>query len=60
MTEAPMTTILNQITLVVTEVLKWGGSLMTFITGNPLLLAMAGLTLFGCAIMLVKSMLHNH
>jgi len=55
-----MAEMLAQITLVVTEVIKWGGQLMTFITANPLLLAMAGLTLFGCAIMLVKSMLHNH
>jgi hypothetical protein len=54
-----MATLLADVTLVVTEVIKWGGQIATFVVSAPVLTAYVGMGLFGMAVILFKSFVHR-
>jgi hypothetical protein len=51
--------LLTDVGTVVTQVITWSGSVVNFITGNPLVLAYVGMGIFGMAVVLVKSFIHR-
>jgi hypothetical protein len=59
MTPTAIETFLSSVTTLVTSLISWGTDVLGLITGNAILTAFVGLTLFGGAIGLVKVFLHR-
>lgn len=53
-----MSTILSDVTLVVTEAIKWIGQFVTVITANPLLLMFVIVAFVGLGVGLISRLIH--
>jgi hypothetical protein len=58
-TPGSMADILQQLGLIVTQLVTWAGSVLTFVVENPLVLAYVGMGVFGMAIILIKAFVHR-
>jgi hypothetical protein len=58
-TPGSMADILQQLGLIVTQLITWAGSVLSFVVGNPLILAYVGMGVFGMAIILIKAFVHR-
>jgi hypothetical protein len=51
--------LLTSLTTILTSIISWSGSIVTFITGNALLLVFVATGILGYAFITVKGFLHN-